>query len=134
MPKKMTVGKMHKKVWKVFSEYIRRRDCDWKGYGTCITCPKHLHWKEGDAGHYISRSKKAILYDERNVNLQCKGCNITGEPQLYRKALIQKYGEEVVDELESRIHEIKQFKVAELQLMLEEYTLKLNQLENENND
>jgi len=129
MPRKKKMN--HAAVWKLFSEYIRRRDSDWSGRGKCITCPNVKHWKEMDAGHYISRSKKAILYDERNVNLQCKRCNITGEPQLYRKALIGKYGEEVVDELESRIHELKQFKLADYKRLYEEYTLKLKNVKDQ---
>lgn len=62
--------------WTLFSEYIRRRD--WLKYGTCICCEKVIEeWKFADAGHYVAAGNGGfgLLFDEQNVNLQCKRCN-----------------------------------------------------------
>ena len=39
-----------KKLDKIFSEYIRKRDADENGYVKCCTCPTVEHWKEMDCG------------------------------------------------------------------------------------
>ena len=58
-----------------FSKFIRLRDSDRNGMCRCVTCGKPDHWKEMDAGHFISREKLPVRYDERNVHAQCKQCN-----------------------------------------------------------
>ena len=35
-----TISKLKKKLDKIFSEYIRLRDCDYKGNCKCISCGK----------------------------------------------------------------------------------------------
>lgn len=57
------------------------------------------------AGHFYARTFTAVRWDERNVNGQCAGCNTFKHGNLleYRKGMIAKYGQEVVDELE-RLH------------------------------
>jgi len=64
-----------------------------------------VHYKEADAGHYISRRHKATKYDEKNVHLQCKRCNryYNGNIINYRKKLAKKYGASVVEDLERRM-------------------------------
>ena len=52
MPRKPSRKTLIKKLDKVFSEYIRKRDTDKNGYGLCCTCAKRLHYKEGHAGHF----------------------------------------------------------------------------------
>jgi hypothetical protein len=59
----------------VFSKYIRLRDADSRGYCRCITCGRSEPWKEMDAGHFVSRDRKAVRWDERNVHAQCPHCN-----------------------------------------------------------
>jgi hypothetical protein len=62
---------------KVFSEYIRRRDSDGNGICRCITCGDAKPWNHGfmDCGHFISRAEKAVRYNEKNANAQCRRCN-----------------------------------------------------------
>jgi len=89
---------LKKKFWKVFSEYIRRRD-----KGVCISCGKRDDWKNQDAGHYIPKTKGlSIYFDEKNVNCQCTYCNrfMHGNLTTYAIALRRKYGEEILEELE----------------------------------
>lgn len=61
--------------------------------------------RECQAGHYYSRgvAYKALKYSEKNVNAQCYDCNMNmeGNKQGYRDGLIRKYGEGVLEKLES---------------------------------
>jgi len=54
-----------------------------------------------DNGHLISRYWSATLFDERNCNCQCKGCNIAHENdyEIYKRKWIEKYSEEEYDEM-----------------------------------
>ena len=63
------------KLWEVFSRFIRIRD--YIKYKRCISCGQFLHWKDGDAGHFVAAGNRGfgLLFDEQNVALQCKGCN-----------------------------------------------------------
>ena len=57
-----------------------------------------------DAGHFKGRGiggGSGVYYDERNIHLQCKQCNgfRGGAPQEYQEFIIEKYGQEVLEEL-----------------------------------
>lgn len=99
--KKKTRSQLIKELDKVFSIYIRNRDSDWRGYGKCITCPKTKRWQEMDAGHYISRRFLGTRWNEKNVNIQCKGCNsfFSGRQDEYALVLIRRYGQQILKEL-----------------------------------
>ena len=101
-------------AWYWCSKYIRLRDAieyhkkypeSPFGYVKCCTCPRILIWnKNCDAGHYISKGNRGlsgVYFDERNIHAQCKNCNgfEQGRTLKYRRFLIEKYGESVVDEL-----------------------------------
>lgn len=71
----------------------------------CCTCPKILPWIRMDAGHYHGRGiggSSGVYFDERNINTQCKPCNgfKGGNIQVYDVFMLEKYGQEVLDELE----------------------------------
>lgn len=61
------------KLWKVFSEYIRKRDKN-----ICFTCGRKCDDKGYHAGHFISKSVGglALYFNEENVRGQCFHCNI----------------------------------------------------------
>lgn len=82
------------KLWKVFSEYIRRRDAGPDGYGKCFTCSRYIHWKKGDCGHGIGRQHKGTKYNEKNNHLQCKPCNgfEGGKREEYKAEMNRRYG------------------------------------------
>ena len=92
------------RAWTQFSMFIRLRDAGPDGYGQCVTCPRNAHWRTMDAGHWITRAKEATLFDERNVHLQCKGCNKWqgGKPSEHKQAIIRKYGPTAPDEIETK--------------------------------
>lgn len=92
--KKDSLGKLDEKLWRLFSAYIRQRDSDSNGYIRCITCGKVVHWKESDAGHFVTRDHKAVKFNEKNVNAQCQCCNRfhSGEQYLHGISIDAKYG------------------------------------------
>ena len=90
-------------LWRMFSKFIRLRDSDWRGYCKCISCSTIKQWKEMDCGHYIPKgSDSALKYNEINNNGQCTSCNVYKSGNLieYRRGLIEKYGEAMVNKLE----------------------------------
>jgi len=74
MPKSKT-KRLKDKLWKLVSEYVRRRHADSNGYVACYTCGTIKHWKEGDAGHGIAGRKNMVLFDLEVLRFQCKNCN-----------------------------------------------------------
>jgi hypothetical protein len=91
-----------KKLWKAFSLYIRLRDTDENGYGSCITCGRVIHYTKGDCGHGIPRQHKATKYHEFNNFLQCKRCNgfEGGKREVYKEEVNRRYGDGTWEKLE----------------------------------
>ena len=111
---KKSLPQLKRVLWDVFSLYIRQRDTDEDGCGSCISCGKSLEigTKDCQAGHYIPKGRGGSHYlglprfpndelAERNVNLQCAACNLVegGNFLNYEKGLRQKYGDVATDEL-----------------------------------
>lgn len=106
MPKKpQTVARLKKKLDTVFAQYIRQRDSRYDGQFQCISCLQTKPVSMMHAGHFYSRTFTATRWDEANINGQCSACNTFKHGNLleYRKGMISKWGQEVVDELE-RLH------------------------------
>ena len=105
-----------------FSKYIRLRDSE-DGYVRCITCGTRKHWKEVDAGHFQTRAKYSTRWDERNVNAQCKGCNMKngGQQYVHGKEIDKKYGEGTADEIVYLSNQMVKFSTQELRDMAKKY-------------
>jgi hypothetical protein len=119
-----------KKLDKVFSEYIRLRDSRIDGYGKCISCGRLIHWKDGDAGHYINRRNYSVRWNEKNVHLQCRFCNRFNEGNAagYTQGLIKKYGEGIIEELEVAKSFPAKYTDFELNELIKVYKLKIKEL------
>lgn len=118
--KAATLPALRRKLDRVFSEFIRRRDGE---YGKCITCGAVKHWKAANAGHFIPRQYLATRYDERNVHLQCVHCNLWRRGNLieYYAALVKKYGQAVVDELRAKKRTTVRFRRHDYELMIKQF-------------
>ncbi len=103
-PAKASKKNAKKRAWDIFSKWIRLRDSDEHGRVKCITCSAVKHWKEMDAGHYITRAKESTLFDEQNVNGQCGGCNRWqgGKFLEHAQAIERKYGTGTRDRIETK--------------------------------
>jgi len=99
---KPSLSSLKKKCWKLFSEWIRRKDADEGGTVECYTCGKLMHWT-GDgaqAGHAIGGRRNAVLFDHEVVKIQCTYCNskppygLNGNYQVFTTKLIKENGME----------------------------------------
>ena len=118
-----TIPRLQAKAQKVFNAYIRKRDSE-NGYFTCISCGKILPTEVMNAGHYVPQKNSSFLrFNEYNVNGECQYSNGFDEFHLigYRKNLIDKIGQEMVDWLESNQRTIKKWTRAELNELIEKY-------------
>lgn len=121
--KKKTPAQLKKKLWKVFSQYIRLRD-----KGICFTCDRRCEGSGYHAGHFISKAAGGIslYFNEDNVHGQCYHCNINlgGNSYIFGTKL----GKEKVDEL----YKIKQNIVIDFPFLdkIKEYEHKILVLQN----
>jgi hypothetical protein len=123
--KLIPLPKLLKKAEKICNEYIRLRD---QGKA-CISCNSDL---ANQAGHYISvRQSSYLRFDERNIHLQCPGCNCWkhGSPITYRIELRKRIGDYELERLERDFIENKMYKWnrAELENVISYYTGKLKE-------
>lgn len=119
----ITIPKLTAKAQKVFNAYIRRRDSE-NGYFTCISCGKTLPIENMNAGHYVPQKNSSFLrFNEFNVNGECQYSNGFDEFHLigYRKNLINKIGQDMVDWLESNQRTIKKWTRTELNDIITKY-------------
>jgi len=83
----LSVTELDKRLWQVFSLYIRLRDTNEQGYGQCITSGEWRHWQSAHAGHGIGRQHFCTKYDERNVALQSAKDNSWGAGEQAKYAI-----------------------------------------------
>lgn len=120
------------KLDKAFSEYTRRKNADDNGHVKCCTCPTVKHWKEMDAGHFVSRRHLATRWRESNCHAQCQECNRHDSGALveYLMFMKDKYGYEeawiIVSESKAAWKPM-QFEIDEL---TEYYKNKIKELDN----
>ena len=118
------------KLWKVFSEYIRRKDTNEEGEVECYTCYEVRHWKRIHAGHFVSRNARAVKFDEQNVKPQCPGCNAFngGMSWKFGQRLDEEFGEGTAENLEAQRFSIIKRTPGELEKMYKDYEKKLKSL------
>jgi len=117
-------------AWDLQSEYVRRKDADFQGFGTCYTCHKRIHWKQLQAGHFIHQSYDFDIYS--NIRPQCTGCNKWGhgKPLEYYIHLVSEIGEEAAEHARTRAH-WNDYKRADLEELIAKYRQLLSTLPSE---
>lgn len=124
--KAKTRGQWLKEAQAAFNAYIRARDAA----RPCISCGRKHHGQY-HAGHYLSvGARPELRFEPMNVWKQCAPCNnhLSGNAVLYRKALVDLIGVEMVEWLEGP-HEQKKYTIEQLQAIRREYTEKRKALE-----
>jgi len=117
------------KLWKLVSEYVRRRDADSNGYVSCYTCDTVKHWTEGDAGHGIAGRKNMVLFDLEILRFQCKNCNRNqGEQYIFGKKLNEENGEGWFESKLIEARKPKKIYDSELEEMIEAMKTMLEEL------
>ena len=117
-PKTRTLSKVKKELDRVFSLFIRYRD-----KGVCVTCGNKKAPKYQQAGHYIPRNHLNLRWNPANVHCQCYACNVAkkGNYDAYAVFLEEEYGVGVLQDLAEQKKISRQFKVFELEQMIDEY-------------
>jgi hypothetical protein len=128
--KKSTIKVLDELLWNIVSQYIRRRDADEFGMCKCITCGARKHWKDMQAGHWLSRSLLAVKFLEQNINAQCYRCNIhlSGLQDQHGLAIDRKYGQGTTVAIRQKSVEEVHYTVADYHAMIQVYKTKLDQL------
>jgi Bacteriophage Lambda NinG protein len=126
---------LHKKAWKLMSEYTRRRYADFNDFTHCFTCPTYVSWKLLQAGHF---RHGYLDYDPFNLHPQCVSCNKFwhGRLDVYARNLLKKYGPKIIDQLDKKVTAERQRKdklgyshtKEELQEIIKDLTDKISQL------
>ena len=95
---KKSIPTLERKLWKVFSDFIRTRD-KW----TCLTCGKYEEGRGMHAGHFHDKSisNPELYFHPRNVHAQCVACNLyrSGNKAIYATRLVERYSPEILQEL-----------------------------------
>lgn len=128
------LGKWKKKAWKYFSIYIRTRDCikttGSPDYGICVTCEKRFHFKELQAGHYVSGRNNAVLFDEDLVHAQCMRCNIwlEGNKTKYALFMFKRFTPRQMEKFEALRNKTVRRSMFDYGLMVDDYKKRTKEL------
>ena len=126
MPKKTSRKTLINKLDRIFSEYIRKRDADKKGYVTCITSGNKYHYSEVDAGHFISRKEMSTRWHEDNVWSQNRHHNRFKYGLQYEYSLaLEKKQQGLPKHLYNLSKQTVKYSIIDLQEMVEKYKIKL---------
>ena len=100
---------------KPFQKWIRFRDAN----KSCISCDS-IDSELWDAGHfYKAEIYSGLIFDERNVNKQCRKCNtyLGGNENNYRLGILKRFSEAFVLKLDKDALRLKQYKYDRLELI-----------------
>ena len=126
-----TTKKLKAKLWALVSEYVRRKDTSFMGYGKCYSCPAMLYWKLLQCGHFHHGT---LDYDLRNLKKQCARCNkwLHGNLAEYAANLVKEFGPIEFEKL--RIDAARNrgyvYKIIELENLIEKFKALLITLDN----
>ena len=120
---KVKISVLKRKLWEVFSLYIRTRD-----KFTCFICGRRGEGGAIHAGHFIPKSVGgiALYFHEDNVHACCYHCNINLGGNLYEYGL--KLGKMKCDELYQIKNQINKVDEAWYLTRIEYYKNKIKEL------
>ena len=119
-----------KKLDAIFSKYIRRRFAE-NDISECYTCGKTDHWKNLQCGHFMSRRFYSTRWDDKNCQVQCKGCNVFryGEQFKFSVHLNKEYGEGTAEMLEYNSKQLLKISMPQLKLLILKYEELVKQMD-----
>jgi len=118
--KKKSISSLKKKLWEVFTTYIKARD-----KGICFTCGKYAEGRAYQGGHFIPKAAGglALYFNEDNVHGQCATCNLFLEGNHYEYG--KRLGEEKVAELYKLKQETWKWYPGDYEAKIQEYKQKI---------
>lgn len=114
---------------RLVNKYARMRDEKERGY-VCCTCGHR--GGQMDGGHFLPTSGySAIRYNTNQIHQQCKNCNRFngGKPKEYRVFMIDKYGLDYVEKLESIKNTTRSYSTEYYQKLIRVVRKKIKRLE-----
>ncbi len=120
---------LFRKAKQLFQLLIRMRAADKNGY--CIDVHGvRAHYKKLDGGHYIPADRKSTCFVEMNVHPQNRDANFKmNESQVikdqYKAYLVNRYGQQAVDELIILGNTTRNYSCNELEDMIQAYTTEI---------
>ena len=132
--KKKTSAQLKKKLDTIFSRYIRLKHSKPNGDLSCYTCGKIGTLKTMQCGHFVSRQYLATRWDEDNCRPQEVGCNVwgNGKPLDFEEKLKRELGEEKVEELKRKRHQILKLSPQWYEEQISHYEKEVIRLEDKN--
>ena len=105
--------KYEKQAKEWFSRLVRLKGClettGSRHYGKCFTCGTIMPFESIQCGHFISGRGNSLFFEETNSKIQCPVCNTFkgGNLEIYREKMIERYGIDEVERLESLRHTVQ---------------------------
>ena len=124
--KKKSLKTLHNNLWKLISEYVRRKEND-----VCYTCGVKKEWKETHCGHFLHQAKTSKLaYERKILHCQCVKCNnfLSGNLLEYTIKMVKLYGLKQVEAWKRESKKPYRWKRGELEELIEKYKIKLKKL------
>lgn len=118
------VKTLKKKLWTIFSIYIRKKDADHAGYVTCCDTGERVYWQTTHCGHLFHGTERnsnlggnELWYYENNFAPQSADGNYFNKDdsaKRYTLYAVRKYGIEEVDKMYKMRHTPKMWTEEEL--------------------
>lgn len=124
-----TLSEYEAEAKKSFQKYIRMRDAKLP----CISCGNQ-NAKDWSGGHfYAAGTYSGLIFNENNCHKQCNTyCNkyLSGNLLEYRKGLINRYGQDYVDDLDRLSIERRNYKYTKEELIAKklQYDIKIKEI------
>lgn len=129
--KPLSLASLTRRLDEVFSEFIRRRDCDrHTGMSWCRTCGAPGRWQDLQCGHWIKRHFLGTRWREENCHTQCGTCNGVrrGAEHEHASHIAKTYGAGMLEELlaaKRGVHRLSRSSMLEL---IDHYKARLEML------
>lgn len=128
--KQQSVSFLTTKLDRIFSIYVRLKYSDSYGNVKCYTCDNSHHYKAIQNGHFQSRRYMSTRFHENNTRPQCYACNVGlhGQQYVFGANLDREVGSGTAENIILLSKQQKKFSSLELQELIDEYTLKVDNL------
>jgi hypothetical protein len=126
--------KLEEKLDRIFSVFIRLRDCDHKWIVHCPLCSRQWHRRDAQNMHFRKRTFKKYKFSEINCHAWCEHCNVmlNWNEWAYAIRMIENYWIEITKELkfDKSTYKIHTY---EFQEMIDHYLKRIKELAEEKN-
>ena len=120
---------------KAFQKLRRAEEADHNGMVSCCCGAGMFKWNDGrrvNGGHFYPAERLGTCFDPDNVWPQGAGMNMRMHDPIvnnrYRQFMLDKFGQDKLDEMESRSLMPKKYNAIELEQMAKEYEAKIRRI------